>query len=198
MNIHVTPRRRPLPTIAAIAVALGGALAAGTVSAQSTAPATTAASAPRAAAHADSSFLKNAAEAGAAEINASKLALQKGSSAEVKAFAQKMVDDHTKADMELQSLAASKGVKLPTDASMVQKGKAKLLEQRDGTGFDHAYAENQVSAHKDTVKLFEKAAKDARDADVKAWAAKTLPTLQHHLQEAQALEKTTKAADKKK
>ena len=142
--------------------------------------------------------MKNAAEAGFAEIDAGNLALQKGSSAEVKSFAQKMVDDHKKADGELQTLAASKGVKLPTEATMVAKGKAKILEKRDGTGFDHAYAENQVSAHKDAVKLFEKAAKDAKDADVKAWAAKTLPTLQHHLQEAQALEATTKAADKKK
>ncbi|RZI56491.1 MAG: DUF4142 domain-containing protein [Rubrivivax sp.] len=191
--------RRPAPSaiavIAAASVALGGLLASGFASAQATVPAS--ASAPRAA-HADSSFMKNAAESSFAEIDAGNLALQKGSGAEVKSFAQKMVDDHKKADAELQALAASKGVKLPTEATMVAKGKTKLLEKRDGTGFDHAYAENQVSAHKDAVKLFEKAAKDAKDADVKAWAAKTLPTLQHHLQEAQALEAGTKAADKKK
>ena len=195
MAIFRTSRRPALSAIAAVSVALTGLLASGVVAAQATAPA--GASAPRAA-HADSSFMKNAAEAGFAEIDAGNLALQKGSSAEVKSFAQKMVDDHKKADGELQTLAASKGVKLPTEATMVAKGKAKILEKRDGTGFDHAYAENQVSAHKDAVKLFEKAAMDAKDADVKAWAAKTLPTLQHHLQEAQALEATTKAADKKK
>lgn len=197
MNVNVSSRRRALPVAAAIALALGGALAAGTASAQATMPAATSASGARTA-HADSSFLKNAAEANFAEINAANLALQKGTSADVKTFAQKMADDHKKADSDLQTLAASKDVKLPTDASMVQKGKAKLLEQRDGTSFDHHYAENQVGAHKDAVKLFEKAAKDAKDADVKAWAAKMLPTLQQHLQEAQALEKTTKAADKKK
>lgn len=195
MAITRTSRRPTLSAVAAVSIALGSLLASGAVSAQATAPA--GASAPRAA-HADSSFMKNAAESSFAEIDAGNLALQKGSAAEVKAFAQKMVDDHKKADGELQGLAASKGVKLPTEATMVAKGKAKLLEKRDGTGFDHAYAENQVSAHKDAVKLFEKAAKDAKDADVKAWAAKTLPTLQHHLQEAQALEASTKAADKKK
>ncbi|RZI56903.1 MAG: DUF4142 domain-containing protein [Rubrivivax sp.] len=195
MTLNRPSRRPALSTIAAISVALGGLMAGGVACAQTTAPA--AASAPRAA-HADSSFLKNAAESGHAEIDAGNLALQKGSSADVKSFAQKMVDDHKKADTELQALAASKGVKLPTEATMVAKGKVKILEKRDGTGFDHAYAENQVSAHKDAVKLFEKASKDAKDADVKAWAAKTLPTLQHHLQEAQALEASTKAADKKK
>ncbi len=191
--------RFPFPSaFAAASMAVVSVLAAGTAAAQgATTAQSTAASSPRAA-HADSSFLKDAAEAGYAEIDAGKLALQKGASAEVKAFAQKMVDDHKKADSELRSLAAAKGVKLPTDATMVAKGKAKILEKRDGTGFDHAYAENQVSAHKDAVELFDKASKNAKDADVKAWAAKTLPTLQHHLLEAQALEASTKAADKKK
>jgi len=190
------PSRRPaLSAIASVSVMLAGLVASTVAVAQAAAP--TAASAPRAA-HADSSFLKNATESNLAEIAAANLALQKGTSAEVKSFAQKMIDDHKKADSDVQSLAASKGVKLPTEPTMVDKGKAKILEKRDGTGFDHAYAENQVSAHKDAVKLFEKAAKDAKDADVKAWAAKTLPTLQHHLQEAQALEAATKAADKKK
>jgi putative membrane protein len=188
MTVIASSRPRALPAIAAIALALGGALAAGTVAAQTATTAATPASAARS--HADSSFMKNAAESNFAEIAAADLAL--------KAFAQKMMDDHKKADSELQTLAASKGVKLPTDASMVQKGKAKILEQRDGTSFDHHYAENQVGAHKDTVKLFEKASKDAKDAEVKAWAAKMLPALQHHLQEAQALEQATKAADKKK
>ncbi|MFX1679916.1 DUF4142 domain-containing protein [Mitsuaria sp. CC2] len=187
--------RPAMSAITAVSVAIGGLLAGGLASAQTTAP--TAASAPRAT-HADSSFLKDAAEAGHAEIDAGNLAMQKGNAADVKSFAQKMVDDHKKAHSELEALAGSKGVKLPAEATMVAKGKAKILEKRDGTGFDHAYAENQVSAHKDAVKLFEKAAKDAKDADVKAWAAKTLPTLQHHLQEAQALEASTKAADKKK
>lgn len=196
MTVIASSRPRALPAIAAIAFALGGALAAGTLAAQTATIAAAPASAARS--HADSSFMKNAAESNFAEIAAADLALKKGTSADVKAFAQKMIDDHKKADSELQTLAASKGVKLPTDASMVQKGKAKILEQRDGTSFDHHYAENQVGAHKDAVKLFEKASKDAKDADVKAWAAKMLPALQHHLQEAQALEQATKAADKKK
>ncbi|WP_343632238.1 DUF4142 domain-containing protein [Roseateles sp.] len=196
MNLKTSSRGRALPVLSALVLAVG-ALSAGIASAQANMPAASPASEAKVA-HADSSFLKNAAEANFAEINAANTALQKGVSADVKSFAQKMLDDHKKADSDLQTLAASKGVKLPTDASMVQKGKQKLLEQRDGTSFDHHYAENQVNAHKDAVKLFTKASTDSKDADVKAWAAKTLPTLQHHLQEAQALEKATKAADKKK
>lgn len=200
MNVNIvssSSRGRRAPALAAIVLAVSGCLAAGVASAQANMPAASPASAPKVA-HADSAFLKDAAEANFAEINAANVAAQKGVSADVKSFAQKMIDEHKKADSDLQTLATSKGVKLPADATMVQKGKLKVLEQRDGTSFDHHYAEGQVSAHKDAVKLFTKASTDAKDADVKAWAAKMLPTLQQHLQDAQALEKMTKAADKKK
>lgn len=196
MNQIVSFSRRRAPALAAVALALGGCLMAGTVSAQATMPAASASSAKLA--HADSSFLKDAAESGIAEVSAGKIAVQKSANADVKAFAQKMVDGHGSARNDLQSLAAAKDVKLPTDETVVQKGKLKLLEQRDGTSFDHHYAEGQVSAHKDAIKLFQKASTNAKDADVKAWATKMLPTLQQHLQDAQALEASTKAADKKK
>jgi putative membrane protein len=197
MTVNTSSRARRAPALAAIVLAVGGCLAAGAASAQATMPAATPASGAKVA-HADSSFLKDAAEANFAEINAANIAVTKGSSADVKSFAQRMIDQHKQADSDLQSLAVAKGVKLPADASMMQKGKLKVLEQRDGTSFDHHYAEGQVSAHKDAVKLFTKASTDAKDADVKAWAVKMLPTLQQHLQDAQALEKTTRAADKKK
>ncbi|HMC14631.1 MAG TPA: DUF4142 domain-containing protein [Albitalea sp.] len=140
---------------------------------------------------ADSGFLNNAAQGGLAEVESSKLALTKGVNTQVKGFAQQMVDDHEKANKELQALAESKGVKLPDAPSVAQRAKIKLLSARDGAGFDRQYASSMgVSAHEDTIRLFEKAARDAKDADVKAFAAKILPTLAHHLQMARDLKAT--------
>lgn len=146
----------------------------------------------------DESFLRQAAENGHAEVEGSKLAVQKATDPKVKAFAEKMVDDHTKAGNELKALADTKGVKISDEPSMAQKASLKVLASQDGAKFDKNYAESiGVKAHEDTVKLFKKAAADAKDADVKAFAAKTLPTLEHHLQMAKDLkvstEKTAKA-----
>jgi putative membrane protein len=143
-------------------------------------------------ARADAAFLAKAAQAGHAEVESSKLALAKAVNTQVKGFAQQMIDDHAKAGSELASLAASKGVKLPDAASLVQRTKIKLLAARDGAGFDREYASAMgVKAHEETVKLFQKAAQAANDADVKAFAAKTLPTLQHHLEMARELKAVT-------
>lgn len=138
----------------------------------------------------DANFMKQAAENGHAEVETSKMALQKASHPEVKKFAQQMVDDHTKANEELMALAKTKGVELPTGPSLVQKGKAKaMLETAEGEKFDQRYVASMgVDAHEDTLKLFRKAAKDAKDPEVKAWATKTVPALEHHLQMAKALD----------
>lgn len=143
-------------------------------------------------AHADSSFMKDAAESGLFEVQAAQIAQQKGTDAQVKTFAQTMVDDHSKANQELQSLAEQKGVTLPTSPSVGEKAKLGTLNHWTKSGFDHHYADDQVSAHKDAVKLFTKESTDSKDADLKAWAAKTLPTLQHHLEMAQQLADSTK------
>lgn len=143
----------------------------------------------------DAAFLMQAAQNGLAEVEASKLALSRATMPEVKQFAQRMVDDHTKAHAELAALAKSKGMKLPTEPSLMQRGTLKALGTREGASFDAQYAEGMgVEAHNDTVKLFAEAARDSKDAQIKAWAAKTLPTLQQHLAMANQLHTTTKAA----
>ena len=139
-------------------------------------------------ARSDASFLKQAAQNGNAEVEASKLAATKAQNPEVKAFAEAMVTEHSKVATELQSLAASKNVKLPDGPSMVQKTELKMINAGDDAKFDERYARNfGVKAHESTIKLFQEAAQNAKDADVKAWAQKTLPSLQHHLEMAQAL-----------
>lgn len=139
-------------------------------------------------ARADAAFMKQAAQNGHAEVEGSKLALTKASNEKVKAFAQQMIDDHTKANDELMELARKKGVELPAEPSLMQKGKHKLLEHSDGADFDRRYVESLgVKAHEDTIKLFRKGAQEAKDADVKAFAEKTLPKLEHHLEMAREL-----------
>jgi putative membrane protein len=144
---------------------------------------------------ADAAFLRQAAENGLAEVESSKIAAEKASSPEVKKFAQHMIDEHTKANEELKSLASSKGVEVPANPSVAQRGKLKMLSTADGATFDRRYAESMgVEAHRDTIALFEKAAKGAQDSDVKAFAQKTLPHLREHLKMAQALPMSGAAA----
>jgi len=147
--------------------------------------------------HSDASFLKDAEEAGLFEIQAGKIALDKGQDAQVKTFAQQMIDDHTKANQDVEALAQQKGLKLPTSPSIAQKAKLETLSHWTKSGFDHHYADDQLSAHKDAVKLFTKTSTEAKDADVKALAGKDLPTLQHHQDMAQQLADSTKSTTAK-
>ncbi|REE91255.1 DUF4142 domain-containing protein [Cupriavidus plantarum] len=138
----------------------------------------------------DRTFLENAAQGGHAEIEGSKLANQKSSNADVKAFASRMIQDHTKVGDELASLAKSKGYTPPTEPSLVQKGELKALGALDGAKFDKLYSTRiGVAAHESTVKMFREASQNAKDTDVKAFAAKHLPELEHHLQMARDLNK---------
>ena len=147
--------------------------------------------------HQDKSFLKDAAEGGNAEVAGSKVALAQPANADVKTFAQMMVDDHGKAGAELKVLADQKGVKVSDTPTMTQKAEIKMLSERKGSSFDQHYADSiGVKDHQDTIKLFQKEVDKGTDADVKAWAAKTLPTLQHHLEAAQALKAKTDAEPK--
>ncbi len=155
------------------------------------------AASPASLSHQDKSFLKDAAEGGNAEVSASQVALKQSGSADVKTFAQMMVDDHGKAGAELKGLAEQKGVKVSDTPTVTKKTEIKLLSERKGSSFDQHYADSiGVKAHQDTIKLFQKEVDKGSDADVKAWASKTLPTLQHHLEAAQALKAKTDAEPK--
>ncbi|WP_070884125.1 DUF4142 domain-containing protein [Pseudomonas sp. D1-3] len=136
-------------------------------------------------------FAEEASAKGIAEIETSKLALEKGSHAEVKKFAQTMIDDHTRANDELKALAEKKNLQVSDDAELMNKAKAMILQVRDGENFDKAYANNQVVAHEQTIELYQKAAA-SDDAEVSAWAKKTLPKLEHHLEMAKELQSQTR------
>jgi putative membrane protein len=129
----------------------------------------------------DADFYKRAAQAGIAEVEAGKLAQEKGKSQAVKDFGAMMVKDHTAANEKLQNIAASENIDLPTHASMKDMAAKAKLQVLSGDAFDKAYIKNQVAAHREAVALFRKEAAAGRDPPAKAFAAVTLPTLQGHL-----------------
>ena len=146
---------------------------------------------------ADQTFALAATRDGLAEVELGKLAREHGSIDGVKEFAAKMVEDHTKANEELAAWITSRGLLPPTEPGPEHKATAKRLSGLSGPAFDKAYAAHMVADHKKAVAAFTKASKTAKDADLQAWSAKTLLTLQAHLDHSEKLSKdvaATKAA----
>jgi putative membrane protein len=138
------------------------------------------------------SFWNEAAQSGMAEVMLGNLALQKSQNEQVRNFAQQMVTDHTAANEELKSLAATKSITLATDVDPKHRGALDKLNGMSGTDFDKAYMKQMVKDHEAAVKLFQRQADRGGDADVKAFATKTLPTLQNHLQMARSMNDSMK------
>jgi putative membrane protein len=163
----------------------------------------------------DEKFITEACRGGKTEVKMSKLAVDRAQNSQVKQFAQRMIDDHTKSDTELKQLASSKGVTLPdkeehtstttgdtdrtqvrekTDGAHSDKDMAEFkrewqkLESATGAEFDRQYVNMSLKCHEKAVKEFEKASKSAEDSEVKAFAAKTLPTLREHLTQVRSLQ----------
>jgi putative membrane protein len=128
----------------------------------------------------DKRFVMAAAAGGLAEVELGRLAADKASNADVKQFGQRMVDDHGKANDELKSLASQKNITLPADLDAKEKATRDRLSKLSGDAFDRAYMREMVADHNKDVAEFQHASKMAKDSDVKAWAAKTLPTLEEH------------------
>ena len=142
----------------------------------------------------DQKFMMEAAMGGMEEVELGRLAATRGSSDAVKQFAQRMVDDHSKANEELMGIASTKGVTLPTALDDKHKADVAKMSQLSGAEFDRAYVkEAGVKDHNKAAKLFQGEADKGKDADVKAFAAKTLPTVQEHLRMAQDLDNGMRA-----
>jgi putative membrane protein len=136
----------------------------------------------------DYNFMTKAAQGGMAEVELGKLAVSKAQNAEVKKFAQKMIEDHTNANTELKSLATKKGVTLPAEVNAEQKATMDKLKALSGAEFDKAYVQAMVDDHKKTVDLFQTESTGGTDNDTKAFASKTLPHLKEHLELIQGIQ----------
>jgi putative membrane protein len=131
-------------------------------------------------------FVLQAASGSDKEIQLGKLAQAKAVHKSVKSFATKMITDHARASKELQKIANKKKITLP-ESPKDNKLKGEMLENKSGADFDQAYIKMMVSDHEATIGLFEKAATGLADPELKAFAAKMLPTIKHHYDMAKAL-----------
>jgi putative membrane protein len=130
-------------------------------------------------------FVKSARISGAFEVESSKLALQKTQNADIKAFAERMVTDHTKAAEELGQITANKSIRIeePATADKLDKKHEELLEKlrkASAAEFDKLYVKMQQTAHDDAVKLFTQYSQKGTNPALKTYAEETLPTLQDH------------------
>jgi putative membrane protein len=135
----------------------------------------------------DQTFVSEAAAAGMMEVEAGKLAAEKGTTQAIKDFGQMMVTDHSAANSELQSLAATKNATVPSEMSESARNHVNDMKNMTGKEFDDHFKQMMVSDHEKAVKLFEDASQNCNDPDLKTWATNTLPKLKGHLEKAKAL-----------
>jgi putative membrane protein len=135
----------------------------------------------------DNAFVQKASAAGITEVQASQLALSQAKDSALQGFAATMVQDHSAANNALQELAKRKGYTVAPSPTPTQQKALDGLKSLRGDAFDAKYAQMMLQDHHEAVALFTKEANSGQDADIKVFASKTLPTLQHHLSMAQAL-----------
>jgi putative membrane protein len=142
-------------------------------------------------------FIEKLAQHSMAEIELGKLAEKNGSSEEVKKFGRQLVEDHTKAQEDVKKLAQAKGIDLPAELDRGHKRTLDSLQKKTGADFDRDFVRDMVKDHRSDVKDVQKEARDAKDPEVKALAAKLEPVMEKHLDMARKLEDSTKAAARK-
>ena len=136
----------------------------------------------------DRKFIQEAAEGGMFEVQAGQLAASKATDPTVKSFGDMLAKDHGAANNELVQLATSKKVELPAGPSRSKRSDLEKLGKLSGNAFDQRFVrEVGIKDHEKDIKMFEKASGKVKDAELKGWIDKTLPTLRQHLAQAQRL-----------
>jgi putative membrane protein len=176
---------RTMVAAAALALALGAVPAL----AQTSTTTTTTDTAAQAGeiAEADQKFVEKAAQASIAEIDLGELAQEKAQSDEVKQFAQRMVQDHGKANEQLEEIAKNKGAVIPTEAGEDHSKIRAELGELEGEEFDQRYMAAMAEEHQKAVDLFQSQAEQGEDEELKSFAEQTLPTIKEHLSMAQSM-----------
>lgn len=163
---------------------------------QPTSPRTTASQPSDARESSDNAFVRKAAAGGHAEVELANLAMQKSSSDVVKQLAQRIESDHKKANAELMAIATSKNLNVDSKP-MPEHTKTKArVEKLSGAQFDRAYLDTMVKDHQKTIEDFEQQARAGSDAELKAFASKTLPDLKEHLKMTMDAQKTVTMSQK--
>ena len=132
--------------------------------------------------HKDSAFIKDAARGGEAEVQMGQMGVSKAQNQEVKQLAQRLEQDHTKANQELTQIAQKDGVNLPTTPARKEERVADRLQDKTGAEFDKAFAEHAIKDHVRDIEKFQKALQTCKDPELKAFIEKNIPVLEQHLQ----------------
>jgi putative membrane protein len=130
----------------------------------------------------DVTFVAKAASGGIHEVELGKLAATRAMREDVKKFAQKMVEDHTKANEELKKAAQAAGLRVPEKMNDENQKEFDHFKDYKGADFDKQYLKHMLEDHEKDVAEFTQASKEAKNPQVKAFAAKTLPVIQEHLE----------------
>jgi putative membrane protein len=138
----------------------------------------------------DRDFVLKATSSGLAAVAAAQLAQQRSASPQVRQFADRVIADHTQANSVLQDIAGQEDITLPLQPAGKDAAAVQRLRGLNGDAFDRAYAQDQLSNHEQDIALFRREANSGQDPELKAFAQKTLPILQQHLQLAQILSNT--------
>src|SRR5262245_19721931 len=144
----------------------------------------------------DQNFVKEAAAGGMMEVELGKIAADKATNDQVKAFGRQMQEDHGKAGEDLKTVAASKGVQIPTALEGKQKKTVDRLSKLSGPEFDRQYIRAMIEDHKEDLKVFQREADKAKDPDIKQFADKYVPMIKNHLEMAQTTGEQLKVASK--
>lgn len=137
---------------------------------------------------ADTKFAMAAAHGGAAEVEMGKIAAEKAKDPDVKAFGQQMVDDHSKANEKLMSVAKDESLTLPSEPNAKQKAMCSRLKALSGAAFDRAYVNSMVKDHTEDVQEFTKESTSGADPKIKDFATETLPVIQGHLDKIKSIQ----------
>jgi len=140
----------------------------------------------------DVTFVKKAASGGMHEVELGKLAQSQASNDLVRKFGERMVTDHTKANADLKTVAEAMGVTLPAKMMDEHQKEFDRFKGMSGADFDRAYVDHMVKDHEEDVAMFKRATTEAKDAKLKEFATKTLPTLEDHLKTIQDIQKQIK------
>jgi putative membrane protein len=135
----------------------------------------------------DQRFVMQASMDGLTEVNLANLAMKNAANGEVKLFARRMLEDHTKANKELNRIADSKAIRPAAQMDKKHRALTDKLATLHGADFDQEYVKHLISDHKEAVALFQREAKEGQDPDLKKFAADTLPILREHLKQARKI-----------
>jgi putative membrane protein len=139
--------------------------------------------------HSDQQFVTKLAGVGMTEVELGKLAKDKASNGDVKGFAQRMIDDHSKANDELKAIAQRKNFSLPTALPPESAAEKEKLSKLSGAAFDRAYMDAMAKGHRELLPVVRGHAQTGADAEVKAWATKVSSSVEAHLMHAEKVQR---------